>query len=168
YLGGGSRDVFGVVNNLTTAVTKLASVGARNFMVPNLPNLGLLPGPASQGPQVQQGLSLISTGHGTILASSLAALEQNPSINIIPVDVFTLFNNAIANPAAFGFTNVTNNVLPGAGVDPSLRGFPIPGGVNPNEYLFWDLVHPTTRAHSFVADTALKATTAVGEVVEIL
>ncbi|MFB2934683.1 SGNH/GDSL hydrolase family protein [Aerosakkonemataceae cyanobacterium BLCC-F154] len=168
YLGLGITDVTTVVNNLTTAVTKLAAVGARNFMIPNLPNLGLLPGPASQGPQFQQGLTLISTAHDTNLTASLAALEQNPNINVIPVDVFSLFNNAIANPAAFGFTNVTNNVVPGAGADPTVAGFTIPDGVNPNQYLFWDLIHPTTLAHSLVSNTALKATTAIGEVVEIL
>jgi len=168
YLGAGTTDVKTVVNNLTTAVTKLAAVGARNFMVPNLPNLGVLPGPASQGSQAQLGLGLISTAHDTNLAASLAVLEKNPNINIIPVDVFNLFNNAIANPAAFGFTNVTNNIVPGAGTDPTLRGFTIPAGVNPNQYLFWDLIHPTTRAHFFVATTALKATTNVKEVVQIL
>jgi phospholipase/lecithinase/hemolysin len=168
YLGGASTDVFAVVNNLTTAIAKLASVGARNFMVPNLPNLGALPGPAIQGPQVQQGLTQLSTGHGTVLAATLANLEQSPNINIIPVDVFTLFNNTIANPAAFGFTNVTNNIVPGAGTDPSVRGFTIPDGVNPDQYLFWDLVHPTTRAHSLVSNTALRATTNIREVVEIL
>jgi len=168
YLGAGTTDLTTVVNNLSTAVTKLAAVGAKNFMVPNLPNLGLLPGPASRGQLVQQGLTLITTAHNTNLAASLAALEQNPNINIIPVDVFTLFSSAIANPAAFGFTNVTNNIVPGAGVDPSVGGFTIPPGINPNQYLFWDLVHPTTSAHSFVANTALKSTTAVGEVIEIL
>ena len=168
YLGLGITDVTSVVNNLTTAITKLAAVGARNFMVPNLPNLGALPGPASQGPLVQQGLGLISNAHSINLAVSLAALEQNPNINIIPVDVFNLFNSAIANPAAFGFTNVTNNIVPGAGVNPTVAGFTIPPGINPNQYLFWDLVHPTTSAHFFVSTTALKATTAIGEVVEIL
>lgn len=168
YLGAGTTDVTSVVNNLSTAITKLAAVGARNFMVPNLPNLGLLPGPSNQGPLVQQGLSLLSTAHNTTLAANLAGLEQNPNINIIPVNVFSLFNNAIANPAAFGFTNVTNNIVPGAGVDPSLRGFTIPAGVNPDQYLFWDFVHPTSRSHFFVSDTALKTTTAVGEVTEIL
>lgn len=168
YLGTGTRDVTSVVNNLTRAVTKLAAVGARNFMVPNLPNLGVLPGPASQGQLFQQGLTLISTAHSTNLAASLAALEQNPNINIIPVDVLTLFNNAIANPAAFGFTNVTNNIIPGVGVNPSVGGFTPTPGINQNQYLFWDLIHPTTRAHFFVANTALKATTAIAEVVEIL
>ncbi|MFB2897118.1 SGNH/GDSL hydrolase family protein [Aerosakkonemataceae cyanobacterium BLCC-F50] len=168
YLGAGVTDITSVVNNIATAVTKLAAVGARNFMVPNLPNLAANPGTASRGPIAQQFFTQLSAAHNSTLAASLATLEQNRNINIIPVDVFTLINNAIANPTAFGFTNVTGNVVPGAGADPSLRGFPIPEGINPNEYLFWDLIHPTTRTHSFVADTALKATTAVKEVVQIV
>lgn len=168
YLGTGITDVTTVVNNLTTAVTKLASVGARNFMVPNLPNLAANPGTALRGPIAQEFFTQLSVAHDNTLAANLAVLEQNPNINIVPVDVFTLFNNTIANPAAFGFTNVTNNIVPGAGVDPSVGDFTIPPGINPNQYLFWDLIHPTTSAHFLVANTALKATTALEEVVEIL
>lgn len=168
YLGGGSTDFAATVNNLASAVTKLAAVGAKNFMVPNLPNLGLTPGVAARGPQVQQGLALLISAHNSALAATVQTLEQNPNINIISVDVNSLFNNAIANPANFGFTNVTTNLVPGAGTDPNLRGFSLPPGTNPNQYLFWDAIHPTASAHAFIADTALKATTAIPEVVRIL
>ncbi len=168
YLGGGSTDFAATVNNLGSAIAKLAAVGARNFMVPNLPNLGATPGAAARGPEAQQGLALLTNAHNSTLAATVQNLEQNPNINIIPVDVSTLFSNAIANPANFGFTNVTNNLVPGAGTDPSVRNFSLPPGTNPNQYLFWDAIHPTARAHEFIAQTALKATTAIPELVEIL
>lgn len=165
YLGGGSTDFRNTVNNLAGAVTKLAAVGARNFMMPNLPNLGATPAIAARGTQAQQGLGQLTLAHNTTLAAAIQNLEQNPNINVIPVDVGTLFNNAIANPAQFGFTNVTNNLVPGAGTSPELRGFTLPPGTNPDQYLFWDAIHPTARAHQLIADTALKATTAIPEVV---
>lgn len=167
YLGSGSTDFATTVNNLATAVTKLTAVGAKNFMLPNQINLGATPAAISNGSQVQQGLSQLVVAHNTTLATAIQTLEQNPNINIIPVDVYSLLNNAIANPSNFGFTNVTTNLVPGAGTSPEVRGFTLPSGINPNEYLFWDALHPTTRAHSLIADTAVKATTAISEVVRI-
>ncbi|MBD2181705.1 SGNH/GDSL hydrolase family protein, partial [Aerosakkonema funiforme] len=167
YLGGGSTDFATTVNNLASAVTKLAAVGGRNFMMPNLPNLGVTPGAASNGSQVQQGLAQLTNFHNSTLAATIQSLEQNPNINIIPVDVSTLFSNAIANPANYGFTNVTNNLVPGAGTNPAVSGFTLPPGTNPNEYLFWDAIHPTARAHQLIAETALKTTTAIPEMVSI-
>lgn len=168
YLGAGTTDFVTVVNNIATAVTKLANAGARNFMLPNLPNLSIAPGASDREPFLQQLLAQISNAHNIALASTAQNLEQNPNINVIYVDVGALFNNAIANPANFGFTNISTNLVPGAGTDPNVRNFTLPAGVNPDQYLFWDLIHPTARAHQLVADTALKATTALPEVVRIL
>ena len=47
----------------------------------------------------------------------------------------------IANPAQYGFTDVTTSAL-GDGV---LSG---------QGYLFWDAIHPTTAGHQFIADVA--------------
>ena len=168
YLGGGSTDFATTVNNLATAVTKLTAVGAKNFMLPNLINLGATPAAISNGTQVQQGLTQLSLAHNTTLAATIQRLEQNSQINIIPVDVYTLLNNAIANPSNFGFTNVTTNLVPGVGTNPEVRGFTLSSGINPNEYLFWDVLHPTTHAQELIADTAVKATTAISEEVKIL
>jgi phospholipase/lecithinase/hemolysin len=52
-------------------------------------------------------------------------------------------NEIIADPAAYGFLNVTNR-----GID----DFATDGFNNSGQYLFWDNVHPTTEAHELVAD----------------
>lgn len=63
-------------------------------------------------------------------------------INVIGVNVSNLFTRINANPATFGFTDVTN---PAQGLT----------GVNPNNYLFWDTRrHPTTATHALIADLA--------------
>ena len=62
-------------------------------------------------------------------------------INVIGVNIDTLFDQILANPAAFGFSNVVAacNATPGC---------------NPNTFLYWDSLHPTTYADSLVANLA--------------
>ena len=56
-----------------------------------------------------------------------------------------------SNPAQYGLTNVNTPCFSGA-IDR-------PGTVcaNPDEYLFWDSVHPTAAAHQIFGDFALAA-----------
>lgn len=154
YLGARSTDVEGVLTNITLAIGKLVTAGAKNIMVPNLPDLGVTPLATGLGATASQGLSQLSAAHNAGLASILETIDRSPGINIIPVDVETLVEQAIANPADFGFTNVTNAFLAQ------------PSG-NPNQYLFWDDLHPTATAHGAIGDRALKATTNLSELVSI-
>ena len=147
YLGGGVTNPTQPVTNLANAVTSLANVGAKNIMVVNLPDLGKLPGTSGDS-QTSLGLSTLTGFHNSGLNTTLAALSQQPGINIIPVDVNSLFNRAIASKEEFGFTNVTDSCL-------NLATQTICS--NPDKYLFWDAIHPTTRVHSLIAETALAA-----------
>lgn len=145
YLSSSTTNPAVPVNNLSTAINSLADYGAKNVMVVNLPDLGKLPG-TSGNTQVSTGLSALSQAHNSGLAANLNLLSQQSDVNIIPVDVNSLFNQAIASPAQFNFTNVTESCLTQTSVCS-----------NPNEYLFWDDIHPTTAAHEFVGDLAFSS-----------
>ncbi|MBD2456969.1 SGNH/GDSL hydrolase family protein [Nostoc sp. FACHB-87] len=134
------------VNNITQALSTLVSVGARNLLVFNLPDLGKLPG-ATVDNRVPASLTQSSNNFNFGLQATVAAFSQNPNLNVIPVDVNSLFNRAIASPAQFGFNNVT---------DSCLSRFDICRN-DQTKFLFWDDFHPTTTAHQFIADTALAA-----------
>lgn len=154
YLSGRETNPAVVVNNLTTAVNNLAAVGARNFILPNLPDLGNTPRAREQTAAAQQRLTLLANGHNSALTGAIANLEQNLNINIIPLDVKTLVDDAIANPSQFGFTNVTSNFLQS-------------GATNANQFLFWDDVHPTNPGHNLIADLARKAITNIPELTSL-
>lgn len=144
YLGGEITDPSVPVGNLASSITTLAENGAENFLVVNLPDLGQLPGTTSNS-LVSSTLTALSDAHNTGLDVTLNSLSLSYGINIYDVDVNSLFTNAIASPELSGFTNVTDACLDLATASVCS---------NPNEYLFWDDLHPTGAAHELIGDLA--------------
>lgn len=149
YLAIGSTDPVQPSENIGTAITKLAALGARNFLIPNLPDLGQLPGTRNTAEGIAA--SALSHQHNLHLAAKLDALRgQVPQTEIDLFDTATLFNSAIANPALYGFTNVTDSAL-------------FTGTADPGTYLFWDDVHPSAQGHQLIAQFAFAALNTVPE-----
>ena len=42
------------------------------------------------------------------------------------------------------------------------------GQNNPDNFLFFDDIHPTTNGHNFIADTAIKSITEISELLSIV
>ncbi|MFE1747493.1 SGNH/GDSL hydrolase family protein [Coleofasciculus sp. H7-2] len=161
YLGGGVTNPTEPVKNISAAVTSLFNVGARNFLVANLPDLGKAPIGLSGGSNVSNGLSQLTGLHNLGLSQTLASLSQSLNgINLKSLDINSLFNNAITNKEKFGFTNVTGSCL-------TNYNFPFDLNYdvcdNPDSFLFWDDIHPTTAGHKLVADLAFAALTPAPE-----
>jgi phospholipase/lecithinase/hemolysin len=154
---GGSNDYFAgntnvneIVGNLTTSISSLAQGGAKNFLVFNLADLGETPLAKREG--LTKGLNFLTQQHNELLASALNSLrDKNPELNIYSVDVNTLFRTARNNPSQFKFDNVTGTCVTGnfAGVTSICN--------DPNSFLFFDDVHPSSRAHELIANAALAA-----------
>ena len=143
------QDIVNAAQRDAGIVQQLINAGATDFIVPNLPPLGLVPRfngsattsvPASQAAQ----------GFDQALAQYLAGIPlQNPgkTLHIYPLDTYTLFNTIVAAPANQGFANVTM---------PSSAAYAVANaGINPDTYLFWDDLHPTTRGHNLIALAAM-------------
>ena len=155
YLGGGETNPANPVSNLSAEITSLFNMGGRNFLIPNLPDLGNTPLGLSLGSAGSNGLNFLSAGHNIGLSNAIDGLNKSLSgINIIPVDVNGLVNEAIQGK--LGFTNVTDSCLTNFN-NQSLPDLDFNICDNPDTYLFWDNLHPTTAANRLVADAALKA-----------
>ena len=152
---GGGNDVrqgsiTGSVSNISSAITTLATAGAQNFLVPNLPNIGLTPEAQAGGPAQVAGATFLSVTFNAQLIAATAGLRTTLGVSIIDVNVFAFLNNTIANAGSLGITNTTGRCYSGA------TGVGGAGTVcaNPDEYVFWDGIHPTARAHALLGDFA--------------
>jgi len=148
-------------------IKQLGDAGARYVMVFNLPNIGLTPSGLAQGPTAAGQLTGLSLVYNNTLNAGLA----NSGVNIIPVNTFALLNEIVADPARYGFTNVTQPACTG-GDGSSFECLPAgtPGATvtyqpgTEGTYLFADGVHPTAAAHAMLAQYAESIITAPGQI----
>jgi outer membrane lipase/esterase len=137
--------VQGSLFNISSVITSLANEGATRFLVPNLPDLGLMPAVQLAGPLATGFISQLTGSFNDNLTSIvLPGLELDLGIDIIDLDIESLVDEIIFDPANFGFTNVTDACIQIGGDACS----------NPEEYLFWDGIHPTAAGHLIIADAA--------------
>ncbi|MDO9165944.1 MAG: SGNH/GDSL hydrolase family protein [Rhodoferax sp.] len=123
------------VSNIANAILALAGEGAQHFLVPNMPDLGATPGfPGNAG------LTGLTMAFDAALAAALTALDQALSAEITLFDTFSTFKTITQNPGAYGFTNVTDECVK------NLAN----GLCDPDTWLFWDGVHPTTAGHAML------------------
>jgi phospholipase/lecithinase/hemolysin len=128
-------------------LTVLASAGARQFLVANAPNIGLIPAVRAQGPAAQAAAQTLATAFNTGLAAILNGLEANPAVHIARLDVFGIVSQVVANPAAAGLADAVDScITPDTPVDAFCS--------RPDEFLFWDGIHPTRAGHAILAQHA--------------
>jgi len=142
------------VANVAQAVTTLANRGAKTIVVPNLPNLGLTPFADRQNSAKADlvGIATVfSVGFNLLLQPTLATLEQqlkqvDSKVDVVQIDAFSLSQDIARSPEQFGFKNSTETLFSKLQLDP-----PDPL-LNPDEFVFADPFHPTTRTHEVFAD----------------
>ncbi len=138
-------DVIKAAFNQAINIQRLINAGATQFIIPNLPPLGLVPrlngSPATSIPATQA-----SVLFNQVLTAGLDIVHdfnRGRHLNLVRLDVFALFNQIIASPSKYSLTDVTT----------SSQGIPT---IDPDTYLFWDDLHPTTRGHNILAITAAR------------
>lgn len=163
---GGANDLFAVAQGAPAQATIGAAVtaqvgivgtlkgaGAQYIIVPTIPDVGLTPDFNGNPVASAQGTALASAYNDALFG----ALASN-GLSVIPVDTFHFLQEVVANPAEYGFLNVTDRTCqpPGSSaVTCNPATYINPDA--PNTYLFADGVHPASRAHELIADLALNA-----------
>jgi phospholipase/lecithinase/hemolysin len=137
------------VTNISLGINSLVGAGAQNILVMNMPNLGATP--YLNGENLAYGMYDDPLG-GAMLAGAfnqaldLALTPYRTAVNLFELDVFSLTNEFIA---AGVFDNAVN-MLEYA-------------GPTSDSYMFWDAIHPTTYAHSLIAQAAYDEVASVPE-----
>jgi phospholipase/lecithinase/hemolysin len=129
--------------NQAINIQRLIDAGATQFIIPNLPPLGAVPR-LNGSPATSVPATAASVLYNQVLAGALGILRDlnfGKRLQFVQLDVFALFNEIIASPSEYLLTNVTGISQGNSTVDP-------------DTYLFWDDLHPTTRAHNILAVTA--------------
>lgn len=118
-------------------ITRLATAGAVNFLVPNLPPIGNTPRYNKSAGDIAAYNAACEAFAARLpkqVAKVTAAFAaQGITLNIKILDVYGLFQKLLASQQAFNFYNITD-VSQGE-------------SAKPDKYLFWDDVHPTTSGH---------------------
>ena len=125
-------------------VNSVAGAGAGTILVTNLPKLSLTP--QFRG-TLAAPLADYAVGqfNGALSAGLTATAAARPGSNIILMDLFKIGDTIAANPAAFGVTNVTQ---------PCFNQVAMTVCSNPNDYFYFDGVHPTAAGHAVIARLA--------------
>ena len=127
------------VNNTVAAIQQLWGSGARFILVMNVPDLGVTPMARSLGENGPRMLTQLSAAYNQTLDLARNQLAQ-AGIPTVGLDAFAVLDQMANTPAAYGFSNVAVPYLYA------------PPGESPDQFLFWDPVHPTTGAHQVLAE----------------
>lgn len=140
-------------NDLLTVINDLVGAGAVELLIPNVPNLGLVPEVQALLP-VFPGAQALATGltqaYNDIVDAGLTAIMAN----ITRLDTFQFLTDLVSDPTLFGLPASTNVT------EACFSGFVGTAGAvcaNPDEYVFWDKIHPSAVTHQLLGSVAAAA-----------
>lgn len=125
----------------------LHAIGARKFLVLNVPPIGETPAIKMLGPEASGLANSLSGYFNAQLADRLDELNELEGVSIVRLDVHGIVTNIIQAPSDYGLTEVATACL-----TPGIAPYAC---TNPDEHFFWDGVHPTKAVHSIFAQEAV-------------
>jgi outer membrane lipase/esterase len=139
------------LTSIGTQLAQLYAAGARNFLIANVPDVSLTPAVAI-AEQAFPGATILARMLVGIFNTQLEGVVipgLPPVANVTLLDLYGRLNEIVDAPEDFGLTNIT-----GSCIQPNEPPFVCQ---HPDEYLFWDAIHPTSAVHTLLAQLARDA-----------
>jgi outer membrane lipase/esterase len=134
------------INSTKDNILYLYGAGARKFLVWNAPDLSLTPAIIALDrmmPGTQAAVLQLVQAYNAGLETLLAGLSGIPGIEIRRFDAAAMVRALVGHPEDYGL-----DVVNAACVTPLAPPFDCK---EPDEYLFWDGIHPTKATHAAIA-----------------
>jgi outer membrane lipase/esterase len=140
---------FQTVSNIKDQIARLSGVGVKNFVAITIPDISLTPQVKAQGTEAVFAAKQFVFTANLDMEVELPRFAMQHQISITVVEINAISYPIVFEPALFGFTNSVD-----------LAYVPLNGPLRvlyPDDYVFWDGFHPTTKVHAIAADFVSKA-----------
>jgi phospholipase/lecithinase/hemolysin len=141
------------------AISTLSGEGAKDFLVVNVPNVGLIPEFTQDNPADAANATAYSISYDNQLYAGLKGLGLPTGDHLSEFDLFGFNANILQNAASYGLTNTTDPCFastPFSAV--SATGcVPDGAGANIDSFVYWDDIHPTETVQALWAQGMLAA-----------
>lgn len=150
----GDATVAQVIASETQTLQALISSGARNILVLNLPDISRAPVFTIRTDGATIAADVVSLNSQLVTMVNSLQSQYGSSVNIHLFDTNSRFSDLLNNPASYGVTNTTAsclNINTNSSLNYAETQSPRSICTNPDTFVFWDTLHPTTHTHKLLA-----------------
>lgn len=146
-----SNRIDSIIATLDNQFSRLYQAGARNFLVPNVADIGAIPESIARrasDPDVSARARRYVQEYNQKLAIMLQTWSQRPGTSLNVFDLFSEFDRVLSNASSFGFTRTEIGCF-------QIDGFRFDSeclfGTRFDRFVFFDNIHPSARLNEIIS-----------------
>lgn len=149
------RSVEQVVNDVASALHELVGAGARHIVLLNLPDLSRTPSFKYRADGARIAAQVIDYNARLAALAQRLRAQFGAQLDLRLFDAHVLFDQVYEHPEQYRVANTADACLDinrSSSLDYFIPQRPRAGCADPDTYLFWDTLHPTTHTHKLLAE----------------
>ena len=159
-----------ILDGLFEQLTRLTNAGAQTLLVSNVPNVGQVPETLQRevnDPGISERAALYSRTYNARLSQRLDAFAQSTNTNIVLFDIYAQLDTIIRTADQLGFTQTDVGCFDIDEVDFDFNFDAFHPdcvfGLFFDRFVFFDNIHPTSKAHQIVGQGMLDSLSQLDE-----